>query len=212
MRIIWIKFREVSQKYPIVRGMASYAVIWPSGCLIQQKIIGKDELNYIQALRFSLYGGLFVAPTLYGWLKIAHYFWPKTTFRSAITKALVEQVSYGPAAMCCFFFGMNLLEFKPVSEGIEEVKRKFWPTWRMGICVWPILQTINFVLIPERNRVVYVSVCSLAWTSFLAYMKSLDAKKNNDESINTTDKLTSQNNINNKEQSTIAVKKKQVLN
>lgn len=86
MRIFWIKFREVSQKYPVVRGMASYAVIWPSGCLIQQKLLGKDELNYIQALRFSLYGGFFVAPTLYGWLKIAHYFWPKTTFRSAITK------------------------------------------------------------------------------------------------------------------------------
>lgn len=55
----------------------------------------------------------------------------------------------------------------------------------MGICVWPILQTINFVLIPERNRVVYVSVCSLVWTSFLAYMKSLDAEALETESLHT---------------------------
>uniref|UniRef100_A0A6V7J3G7 Mpv17-like protein n=1 Tax=Bracon brevicornis TaxID=1563983 RepID=A0A6V7J3G7_9HYME len=53
----------------------------------------------------------------------------------------------------------------------------------MGVCVWPILQTINFTLIPERNRVVYVSICSLVWTSFLAYMKSLDAQRLEEERL-----------------------------
>ncbi|XP_011297303.1 mpv17-like protein [Fopius arisanus] len=183
IRVIFYKFREITRKYPVIRGMAAYSAIWPAGCLIQQKFISKQELNYLQALRFSLYGGFFVAPTLYGWLTIATRIWPKNTFKSAITKALVEQVTYGPAAMCSFFFGMNLLEFKPVSECVEEVKRKFIPTWRMGICVWPVLQTINFVLIPERNRVVYVSVCSLMWTSFLAYMKALDAERLNTKSL-----------------------------
>lgn len=33
------------------------------------------------------------------------------------------------------------------------------------------------MLIPEHNRVVYVSVCSFIWTSFLAYMKALEAKR-----------------------------------
>ncbi|XP_076626852.1 mpv17-like protein [Colletes latitarsis] len=184
MRVIFGKFREISQKYPIVRGMASYTIIWPTGSLLQQKIAGNEELNYIQALRFSLYGGFFVAPTLYCWLKCSSYFWPKSDLKYAITKALVEQVTYSPAAMCCFFFGINLLEMKPVSECIEEVKRKFWPTYKVGVCVWPVLQTINFFLIPEHNRVVYVSVCSLIWTSFLAYMKAMENKQNEATSDN----------------------------
>ncbi|XP_076232725.1 mpv17-like protein isoform X2 [Calliopsis andreniformis] len=177
MRVIFVKFREVSQKYPIVRGMASYTVIWPTGSLIQQKLTGNDELNYMQALRFSLYGGFFVAPTLYCWIRLSSHFWPKSDLKSAVTKALVEQVSYSPAAMCCFFFGINLLEMKPVAECLEEVKQKFWPTYKVGVCVWPILQTINFFLVPEHNRVVYVSCCSLVWTSFLAYMKALEKKQ-----------------------------------
>lgn len=86
MRVIFGKFREVTQKYPIVRGMASYTIIWPTGSLLQQKIAGNDELNYIQALRFSLYGGFFVAPTLYCWLKCSSYFWPKSDLKYAITK------------------------------------------------------------------------------------------------------------------------------
>ncbi|XP_014598369.1 PREDICTED: mpv17-like protein isoform X2 [Polistes canadensis] len=165
MRIILVKFREVSQKYPIVRGMASYAIIWPSASLFQQKI---------------------TAPTLYCWLRCASHFWPKSDFKSAITKALVEQVTYTPTAMCCFFFGMNLLEQKSISECIEEVKQKFWPTYKIGVCVWPILQTINFVLIPEHNRIVYVSICSLMWTSFLAYMKALETKRKQQEMANST--------------------------
>ncbi|XP_033213152.1 mpv17-like protein [Belonocnema kinseyi] len=176
LRIV-AKFREVTKKYPVARGMASYTVIWPVASLMQQKIIGKEELDFVQALRFSLYGGFFVAPTLYGWLKVASRIWPRSDFKSAITKALVEQVTYGPSAMCCFFFGISLLEFKPISECVEQVQQKFWPTYKIGVCVWPILQTVNFLLVPERNRVVYVSICSLMWTSFLAYMKSLEDKK-----------------------------------
>lgn len=39
------------------------------------------------------------------------------------------------------------------------------------MCVWPVVATINFSLIPEKNRVPFISVCSLIWTCFLAYMK-----------------------------------------
>lgn len=89
MRIIFVKSREIMQKYPIVRGIASYAVIWPAASLLQQKITGKEKFNYAEAMRFSLYGSLYVAPTLYCWLKCASYFWPKTDLRSAITKVSI---------------------------------------------------------------------------------------------------------------------------
>lgn len=57
-------------------------------------------------------------------------------------------------------------------------------SFQVGVCVWPILQTINFFLIPEHNRVVYVSFCSLMWTSFLAYMKARQAKQKQNDATN----------------------------
>ncbi|PNF35198.1 hypothetical protein B7P43_G07645 [Cryptotermes secundus] len=47
----------------------------------------------------------------------------------------------------------------------------------VGACVWPVVQTINYTVVSEKNRVPFVGICSLLWTCFLAYMKQLEAQK-----------------------------------
>ena len=42
------------------------------------------------------------------------------------------------------------------------------------MCIWPAISTLNFALVPEKIRVVLISMCSLLWPCFLAYMKQLD--------------------------------------
>ncbi|GJQ75666.1 hypothetical protein Trydic_g17741 [Trypoxylus dichotomus] len=153
---VWSRLVSYTRKHPVVRGILSYAAIWPTSCIIQQTI---------------------AAPTLYGWVRISTHLWPHTTLRTALTKAVVEQFTYGPMAMCCFFFTMNYLKTNSVQEATDEVKQKFWPTYKVAICVWPVLQTINFLYIKERNRVPFVSVCSLIWCCFLAYMHELQTKQ-----------------------------------
>jgi protein Mpv17 len=46
-------------------------------------------------------------------------------------QALVEQISYTPFAMVCFFFIMTLLEGKQIGEASAEVKVKFFPTYQV---------------------------------------------------------------------------------
>lgn len=50
---------------------------------------------------------------------------------------------------------------------------------QVGVIVWPILQVFNYTMIPEKNRIPFVSLCSLAWSSFLAYMNHNNKKKDN---------------------------------
>lgn len=79
-------------------------------------------------MRFSLYGSFFVAPTLYGWVRLTTLIWPVSNVRTGITKALVEQVTYGPAATASFFFIMSLLEHKTIEQSKQELYEKFLPT------------------------------------------------------------------------------------
>lgn len=83
------RFVSFTNRHPVIRGMISYATIWPTSCIIQQSFQGKTYRNYdwSQVLKYSLYGGLFTAPTLYGWVRLSTKIWPHSNLKTAITKA-----------------------------------------------------------------------------------------------------------------------------
>ncbi|XP_021181366.1 mpv17-like protein [Helicoverpa armigera] len=175
------KITNAFKKYPLLRGMASYSIIWPGSSLIQQTFEGKtfDNYDWWRCARYGLYGSCYVAPTLYSWLTIANIMWPGSSIRAGIIKTFVETITYTPFAMCSFYFGMSLLESKPFNEAVAEVEAKFLPTYKVGASVWPAVAMVNFCLIPPRNRVPFISCCSLIWTCFLAYMKHLEKEQVN---------------------------------
>ncbi|XP_011213370.2 PXMP2/4 family protein 4 [Bactrocera dorsalis] len=179
LKFLKSQWRSFANAHPLARGVISYAVIWPTSSLIQQTIEGRDLKTYdwMRCLRYGVFGALYVAPTLYGWVRLSSAMWPQMNLRVGITKAAVEQISYGPFAGTSFFFLMSLMEGRSVEEAVQEVKDKFPKAFEVGICIWPVIQTINFSMVPEQHRVVFVSICSLAWTTFLAYMHT----KNVDE-------------------------------
>lgn len=78
-----------SKKYPVSRGMVSYAIIWPLGSIIQQTIISEDDIDYAKVGRFCLYGSCYVAPTIHCWIKIANTLWPLNNLKSALTKVTI---------------------------------------------------------------------------------------------------------------------------
>lgn len=162
--------------HPLLKGMAVYSVIWPTSSIVQQ-MIAKDKLDWKKTLRFFLFGTFFVAPTLYGWVRLSSHMWPEMTLKNGIVKAVTEQFSYGPATGVCFFSIMSLMEGKSFKEAKIEVVEKFPQTFEVAVCFWPFFQIINFTFIKERNRVPFVALGSFVWTIFLAYMKQLDTEK-----------------------------------
>lgn len=129
------KVNAILTHHPVSRGMLSYSVIWPSGCLMQQLLWneGEEEINWKKCFRFLIYGGFFVAPTLYAWVRISTTMFPQAGIKSAIAKALIEQISYTPFAMTCFYFGMSLMEGKSVKDAVGEVTSKFAPTYKVSV-------------------------------------------------------------------------------
>lgn len=125
-------------------------------------------------LRYGLYGALFNGPTLYVWIRVASIMWPRSDIRSSIAKAVTEQVAYDPFAITIFLYTMTLAEGRSKEVAKKEVRDKFIPTYQIGFIYWPIVQTVNFAYVPQRNQVIVAGVFSLFWTTFLACVKHLD--------------------------------------
>lgn len=115
--------------HPMLKGMAVYSVIWPTSSVVQQ-VINKEDIDWRTSLRFFMFGTFFVAPTLYGWIKLSSAMWPQMSLKSGAAKALVEQFSYGPAAGVSFFTLMTLMEGRGWDDVRTEVSEKFPRTYR----------------------------------------------------------------------------------
>lgn len=49
-----------------------------------------DEIDWMRCARFSFYGGLYVAPTLYTWIRLSSRIFPNQTLKAAISKVTIQ--------------------------------------------------------------------------------------------------------------------------
>ena len=114
---------------PMLKGMAVYSVIWPTSSFVQQ-LMNNEEIDWKKNLRFFMFGTFFVAPSLYGWIRLSSHMWPQMTIKTGISKAITEQFSYGPFAGVCFFSLMTLMEGRGFDDVKKEVSEKFPKTYK----------------------------------------------------------------------------------
>lgn len=60
------------------------------------------------------------------------------------------------------------------------MENKFLDAYKVGVIYWPCVQTVNFTFIPGKNQVVFTSVFSFIWTTFLAWVKYVEDSKFDD--------------------------------
>lgn len=122
------------------------------------------------------------------WMRIANAMWPSRTLKSALCKAFTEQVAYDPFAISIFLHSMSLLEGKTPYEARHEVVEKFWETYKVGFVYWPTIQTINFMVVPQKNQIIFACFFGLVWTTFMAYIKHLDIHHLKEKKIRSMEK------------------------
>ncbi|XP_012288674.1 mpv17-like protein 2 [Orussus abietinus] len=107
-----------------------------------------------------------------------HYFYialdrylPGRNTSSIFKKTFVDQAVASPTCLGIFFFGLGLLESRDIKDINEEVKLKFFDTWKVDCCFWPPTQFINFLLVPVKYRVIYINLMTMIYDIFLSYIK-----------------------------------------
>ncbi|XP_055919335.1 mpv17-like protein isoform X2 [Eupeodes corollae] len=137
------QIRTLSNKWKIIRGMISYGIIWPCASLIEQTLVEKKTFknyDWMKCLRFSLFGAFFMGPSLYVWFRLAEIMWPKRSLKTTLCKVCTESTSYDPMSITTFLFTMSLMEGKSYEEAKNEVKTKFFETYKVGLMSWPLIQ------------------------------------------------------------------------
>ncbi|CAL8108527.1 unnamed protein product [Orchesella dallaii] len=164
-------------KYAWVSNTLAGAGLFIVGDVIEQKLELRSKIiNEYDTGRLTRIGliGLFEGPPHYIFYKYLDQYLPGRSFSTIGKKILTDQLIACPMFSIQFFMGMSFLEGKSLPECWAEFKKKFPTVYLIDWLLWPPCQFINFYLIPNRYRVLYVNTVTVAWNVFLSYMKHYD--------------------------------------
>jgi len=169
------KFAVYARRYPLVPSMVTYSILYPSANLVQQYCFRESTketgVDWKEVTRFCVYGGLFHAPLVFNWLRLAARLFPKDTNSHLLAKVFLDQTCFAPVGLSAFYIGLTAMEGKDLDGIYKEWREKFPNTWAMGATCWPIIQAVNFKYVPASLRTVFVACCSFFWNIFLSAVK-----------------------------------------
>ena len=121
--------------------------------------------------RFSFFGCFMAAPVLsfhYG--RILPFVNKKTTPFATFQKVLVDQTMFAPFFLTYIFITMPLLEGKTLEDGKNDVKKNIWPTLITNWKIWPLVQCMNFYIIPLQYHLLIVNSVAVFWNAYISYI------------------------------------------
>ncbi|CDS08717.1 hypothetical protein LRAMOSA10078 [Lichtheimia ramosa] len=136
----------------------------------------------VRTIRFAFYN-FCIAPIVGKWYMVLDRYFPmpaagtalaatRTKDIIAIKRMAVDQAFFAPSSLAVFFTVMGLVE----TGKWEAVKEKFHDAYKPALVanytVWPLVQLVNFKLMPLQYRLPFVSTLGILWNAYLSWINS----------------------------------------
>jgi len=86
---------------------------------------------------------------------------------TALKKLALDELLYDPFCIVLFFTVISILEGKNLSQVKDKIVKEYWVTQKMSWRIWPIVQLINFAVVPGNLRILFINLVSFFWGIFL---------------------------------------------
>uniref|UniRef100_A0A834VI41 Mitochondrial inner membrane protein Mpv17 n=2 Tax=Sarcoptes scabiei TaxID=52283 RepID=A0A834VI41_SARSC len=165
-------YGNVMIKHPIKTQCLTTAVLVTTGDIIAQKLIeDQSRLNVKRTAKFALFGLLYVGPSVTYWYRfLDRSFGRSKSIRlKPWQKLIVDQSFFNPAINFFALIILGVLDQKKSTEIVENIQKNYLDIMIASYKIWPLVQLINFYLIPLNYRSVFVAAFSLAWNSYYTW-------------------------------------------
>ncbi|WWC92631.1 uncharacterized protein L201_007590 [Kwoniella dendrophila CBS 6074] len=126
--------------------------------------------------RFAIYG-MAMGPLIGRWMRLLEKAIPVKIGQAGAGLGLAKRVAadqlvMAPFGMGLFITSMGVMEGRNWDEIKDKFSAMYMPALIANWKVWPLIQTINFKLMPIQYRVPFQSTCGIAWTLYLSLLNA----------------------------------------
>jgi len=174
----WKFYLHLLNVVPIQTKAVTAAVLAYLGNVLTQKVFEKSpKMNHTRALKFVAYY-LILVPIAHYWYKLLDVAFPKKKEKdgnakpslidsSVLKKLAADELLFDPFCIVFFYTVISILERKNPSEIKDRIVENYWPTQKASWKLWPMVQLVNFAVIPGHLRILFINVVSFFWGIFL---------------------------------------------
>ncbi|TVY19501.1 Protein sym-1 [Lachnellula arida] len=169
---------------PLLTQSITTAVLFATGDTMAQQLVEKKGLKNHELARtgrMALYGGAIFGPAATTWFKFLQN---KIVLRNKnaeiVARVAADQTVFASTNLFVFLSSMALMEGTSPKDKLDST---YWNALEKNWMVWPVIQAVNFKLVPLHHRVLVVNVVSLGWNCYLSFLNSQGGKKEEKEEV-----------------------------
>uniref|UniRef100_A0A8C4R4H8 Mpv17-like protein 2 n=1 Tax=Eptatretus burgeri TaxID=7764 RepID=A0A8C4R4H8_EPTBU len=96
---------------------------------------------------------------------------PGKSVRTVARKVSLDCIVASPFFITTYILGLGTLDRQSFGESWKEIKQKFLTYILADWLFWPPVQTVNFLFVPAKFRVLGVCLSTIIFDTFLSYLK-----------------------------------------
>lgn len=155
-------------RHPLVGNMLLTGSLFALGDGLAQ---GAEEKVFSPKRMFlnGVYGGIVFAPIahpLYQMLGRIHV--RGSTLLSGAARTLVDQTLWAPVGVALYLAWVGAWD-GGAAGAAARVRELWWGTLLANWAVWPILQGVNFTVVPPRARLAVSALAGVLWNGYLSW-------------------------------------------
>ncbi|KAF9353127.1 hypothetical protein BGX34_011790 [Mortierella sp. NVP85] len=128
--------------------------------------------------RFVLYN-FSVAPLIHTWYSFLDRNFPianttattstrlAQTMTPALKRMMADQILFAPVGLALLFSGLTVLEGGGVQEIKDKLNTTYLSTLKANYALWPVVQLVNFSVMPLQLRLPVVSAVGIVWNAYV---------------------------------------------
>ncbi|ODQ60487.1 hypothetical protein WICANDRAFT_54438 [Wickerhamomyces anomalus NRRL Y-366-8] len=129
----------------------------------------EDIFNFHRFVGFMFWGFVMAFVQICWYWVLNHFYTQEPTFVSVLERVMSDQLVFSPISLFCFFSYSNfVLEGGNKYTLSEKIRKIYFSTLIANYMVWPLVQFINFLVMPKQFQVPFSSSIGVIWNCFLS--------------------------------------------
>ncbi|SMN18974.1 similar to Saccharomyces cerevisiae YLR251W SYM1 Protein required for ethanol metabolism [Maudiozyma saulgeensis] len=177
---IFQKYNSWLNKYPYRTNALTTGALFGIGDIIAQEIFPKEKdlkkFDMNRTIRATTYGTVIFSVIGDKWYKTLNRISlpqlnntnSKKKIITLLLRVSIDQILFAPFGLILYYGSMSVMNGGNLQNVRSKLNSQFWPTLYANWLVWPMVQLMNFSIVPVQYRLLCVNSIALLWNTFLS--------------------------------------------